>query len=327
MLEYGGYSTRRSLASLQNKEELENLFVFIRDMAEDMDEDERKEVLGVFRKNPQKLCIIPGCSAIFKQFLEVNKSESNATEKDQPQSSRANNNATSSRKSETTVSTSAADIDESVTEASVGEQLEQWLSKEADEAVVKERLSNCKKSSVSDTFSMRWTADDRRCVCNVCSQTITLPKKKMKDRVVLSISNVTRHISSYCWKKPDFELPKVSKDKRKQTSLQAFYKKPAARPTFVNPASTAIDFHASPVNTNENERAKESQDFHASPINTNENETAKEPQDANQVEISDGLDAETLGEVASKRTKLESTIDRISRQGMDSKNLHPPAGI
>ena len=42
MLEYGGYSTRRSLASLQNKEELDNLFAFIRDMVEDMDENEKR---------------------------------------------------------------------------------------------------------------------------------------------------------------------------------------------------------------------------------------------------------------------------------------------
>ena len=42
MLEYRGYSIRRSLASLQNKEEFDNLFAFIRDMAEDMDEDEKR---------------------------------------------------------------------------------------------------------------------------------------------------------------------------------------------------------------------------------------------------------------------------------------------
>ena len=45
---YAGYSTRQSIGMLQKEGEMKNMFAFIRDMAEDMDENERKELLGVF---------------------------------------------------------------------------------------------------------------------------------------------------------------------------------------------------------------------------------------------------------------------------------------
>ena len=122
MLEYGGYCTRKSLANLQTSEQLENLFSFIRDMAEDMDSAEKKDLLGVFAKNPQKLRIIPGCAGIFVQFIQ-----SNMTESECPPPSRAKGVGPSVR-SESTV-TSAGAIDESVTEYSVTDQLEQWLAK------------------------------------------------------------------------------------------------------------------------------------------------------------------------------------------------------
>ena len=35
----------------------------------DMDDDERKRILGVFKNNPQKIRILPGLEDVFEKFL------------------------------------------------------------------------------------------------------------------------------------------------------------------------------------------------------------------------------------------------------------------
>ena len=240
---YGGYSTRKSLNTLQKKEELEALFNFIREMADDMTEEERRDLLGVFNRNPQKLRIIPGCVAILEKFIEDNKSKSKEGENfllgSLSTSNSSSSGRTNSKMNVTLLNTSAGEIDDSVTEESVSDQLKEWWdSILKEDGMLAEKLVNCKKDSFADTFSMKWTGDDRKCICEICEVPLVLPKKYKKDSVVLSISNVTKHMKN-CWLKADFQLPRTNG--KRQSSLKEFFRQPP-------PIITGIDFTTDRVN-------------------------------------------------------------------------------
>ena len=290
MLIYDRYSTRESLVKLQKKEELEKLFDFIRDMADDADDEERKELLGVFHKNPQKLKILPGLVDVFNAFIENNKKGPSRNKK--CRSSSSLNVLASHKSAVSAVYTSAGEIDESVMVESVTEQLEEWLSLKIDGDVLNERLENCKKASFIETFSLRLSTEEKQCICLVCKQPLGLPKKNMKDKTKLSISNVTRHMKN-CLMRPDFQLKTTT---GKLMSMQTFLNKTQAppRPSFVNLTDNAQPAAEGTV------------------------EFLTEPGESNQVETS------------VKHAKLETMITRIaSHQDSNQcpKNLHQPAGI
>ena len=164
--------------------------VVLRDMADDADDEERKELLSVFHKNPQKLKKLVD---VFNAFIENNKKGPSRHEKRRSSSSL---NVSSSHKSAASaVYTSAGEIDKSVTVESVTEKLEEWLPLKIDGNVLNERLENCKKASFIETFSLRLSTEEKQCICLVCKQPLGLPKKNMKDKTKLSISNATRHIA------------------------------------------------------------------------------------------------------------------------------------
>lgn len=192
LVDYGGYSTRKSLLKLENPIEVENLFEFVRDMAEDIDdENERKELLGVFHKNPKKLKILPGLVDVFQAFIQNNKSE-------QMHGKKSRSHQTVSSNSERPVSTSDGEIDPSVTSSSLIEQLEKWVSCKIEENYLQEKLQNCSKENFSSTFSLN--ISKKECVCLVCERTLLMPKKISSGKTKLSISNVTRHMKN-CWLK------------------------------------------------------------------------------------------------------------------------------
>ena len=250
ILDFGGYSTRKSLESLEKEGEVEKLFEFIRDIAEDIDdEEERKELLGVFHKNPKKLKILPGLADIFQRFIANNKPEKidgRKSSSSQPVFS----------KSVPPVNKSAGDIDESVTSSSLTEQLEEWVSYKFEENHLQERLQNCLKEQFKDTFSL--DVSKKECICLCCKQTLMMPKKNYSGKIKLSITNITRHLKN-CWLDSTFLLKK-NKTTGKQMSMKMFVKKTSdsvdvvdqPRPTLVDltnepppvamNASTLVDF-------------------------------------------------------------------------------------
>ena len=250
ILDYGGYSTRKSLESLEKEGEVAKLFEFVRDISEDIDdEEERKELLGVFHKNPKKLQILPGLFEVFQSFISNNKRgkiDGRKSRSSQPVFS----------KSPPPVNTSAGDIDESVTTSSLTEQLEEWVSSKFEENHLQERLQNCLKDQFKETFSL--DVSKKECICLCCKQCLLMPKKIYAGKIKLSISNITRHMKN-CWLDSSFQLKK-NKVTGKQISMKSFIKKTSDQvdvedqlmPTFVDltndptplasNASTLVDF-------------------------------------------------------------------------------------
>lgn len=294
------------MSGLEKKEEIEKVFIFIRDMAEDMEEKEKKELLGIFFRNPQKLKILPGLEDVFKKFLEACK----------PNGQRKKSKSTPKEHLNLGKSASSGELDSSVTLESVEAQLDEWSAKNLDEAVLQERLDNCQHASLKQTFSLKWSGiDEMKCVCKICKVLLSLPKRQRNGVVKLSISNITRHMK-LCWLNPSFQLD--TKDPRKQSLLNEFFAvstEPAndtwKDTTFVNlveeedignmkpPPEGTIHFIAEKV------------------------ESGQEPPCSSK---------ET--ENGAKRIKLEKHISRISEHqeqsgntASNSKNVDQPAGI
>ena len=299
MLIFSGFLTRESLAKLEKKEELEKIFEFIRDMADDLDEGERRNLLGVFHKNPNKLKILPGLEEIFKTFLHSNKINQGREEK-------GNDSARKSLPMSSPICKSTSKVDESVTIESVVEQIEEWQLQKVPEEVLKERLKNCDRTLFVETFSMKILKNEIKCKCVVCNTPLAMPKKVQVNKTKLSISNVTRHMKK-CWLKPDFQYKKPA-----QTGIQMSIVEllsvtvPPVRPTFVDLVETERMENMEPP-------LPGTVHFEAEPVD----EPAPE-----------AIEDSGQGHNKAKRAKLETQIKRIQdTTATTSKNLHQPAGI
>ena len=94
------------------------------------------------------------------------------------------------------------------TVVSLSRQLDEWVKlKSIDKEILQKCLQLCNKEEFADSYTIKQSNDELRCVCQICYTELVLPKKVMANRVSLSISNVTRHIKN-CWLKPDFKPSK-----------------------------------------------------------------------------------------------------------------------
>jgi hypothetical protein len=62
ILKYSGYETYESIVKLKEKEELEQVFEFVKCMSDVVPDIE--EMFGIFSRNPQNTMLIPGLKVI-----------------------------------------------------------------------------------------------------------------------------------------------------------------------------------------------------------------------------------------------------------------------
>lgn len=303
ILQYCGCSTFGSLLKLEKREELNKIFDFVKEMAEDMTSEERIKILGVFKNNPQKLRILPGLEDVFTNFLKHLRKLKGLSQTDND-----SDNLLGSRKKRATKQNNK-EIDEDVTVFTVSRQLEDWVkSISIDDETLQKRLRLCSKEVFSECYTVKSSNDGLRCVCQICYSEIVLPKKTMANRVSLSISNVTRHIKN-CWLKPDFKPPQDGA----QDNFNGAQKKLASyfQPNQSNPISSPSCTEPTAVDLVEEERV----------------ENLLPPPDGCIHFHSETAECSDFRANATKRLKLENQISRISTKQSSSKNLHQPAGI
>lgn len=64
ILKYSGYETYESIIKLKEKEELEQVFEFVKSMCDVI--PDKEEMFGIFSRNPQKTMLIPGLKVIIR---------------------------------------------------------------------------------------------------------------------------------------------------------------------------------------------------------------------------------------------------------------------
>lgn len=68
ILKFSGYETYESIIKLKDKEELAQVFEFVKSMSDVV--SDKEEMFGVFSRNPQKTMLIPGLKVITFNILD-----------------------------------------------------------------------------------------------------------------------------------------------------------------------------------------------------------------------------------------------------------------
>lgn len=68
ILKFSGYETYESIIKLKDKEELAQVFEFVKSMSDVV--PDKEEMFGVFSRNPQKTMLIPGLKVITFNILD-----------------------------------------------------------------------------------------------------------------------------------------------------------------------------------------------------------------------------------------------------------------
>ena len=189
-MEFAGYTTRDAVLRLRDAKELRKMFEFAIDMS-DIIED-KQNYFGIFAKKPEKVRVLPGLEAVFKDFLHaVAASKQPARAEVIPQA------IALKRKKPSTIP---------VTCETLVDQMLQWCEKKGHDGHGKVRIEK--------------SPPNKYCFTCIYSEKIVLTVT----RNGVSLSNVQRHIKDVCWmaeKSPNPERPKKSSIIQKFFPLKA----------------------------------------------------------------------------------------------------------
>ena len=207
ILIFTGYETCESILTLSNENELNEVFGFIRETLDLIDESDKKRMLGIFEKLPQKVSLLSGLKPVLGKFIQAVRSFKYPA-KTFENVLQPKRRKISSHKSESVVRepdniTINFSVSSDRSETLKGKMLT-WLNKKP----------NCQKYAkqidfaIVDTFkftqsnsSFPYSSSSSRetnfifhyCVCRI---EIVMTKKQNGS---ILLSNAQRHISNNCW--------------------------------------------------------------------------------------------------------------------------------
>ena len=136
-MKFSGFDTRSSVIRLKNPEELNAMFQFAIEMADDLSSEERRNIFGVFHSNPKKLRMLPGLKDSFFSFIRLVEGKPAIETPLKDSSKRKLSLGSQEKDNRTTQKTAKINkiIAVKQTVADVKSRMEKWLSKNAEEEV------------------------------------------------------------------------------------------------------------------------------------------------------------------------------------------------
>ena len=187
IMEFAGYTTRDAVLRLRDAVEQRKMFDFAIEMA-DILEDKQK-YFGIFASKPEKVRVLPGLEAVFKQFLDaVAASKCPSSRREVPMHSK------SSKKEKSSIT--------SVTCETLVEQMLQWCKNKGHDGQGKIKIEKSPPNKYYFTC--------------ICKERIVLAVTKN----AVSLSNVQRHIKDVCWMA---EKPPNPKKRRQCSTIEKFF--------------------------------------------------------------------------------------------------------
>ncbi|CAB4013594.1 Hypothetical predicted protein, partial [Paramuricea clavata] len=186
IIKFSGYETIDSVLKLKSKDEIEKMFLFVKTMADIV--EEKDAMFGIFSKCPEKVMLLPGLEPVLTKFLDaVEKLKSEKSSKKIPKDS--------AKKITMTKPTSSCPP---LSVSEIHKRMLNWIHNQPE---AKEKLAQVGLKPV-DSFKITELKDSRDChyVCKVCQVKIALPTT---NKGAVSISNAQRHVTKRCWLNPN----------------------------------------------------------------------------------------------------------------------------
>lgn len=190
VLEFSGYDNYEAFLSIKDHNDLQPAFKFVKENKDLLSGDED---LGIFKKNPAKLMLLPGHIKIVDKFIENLKSHKRRS-LCEPQAKRTK--ITTKRCDETSSGNKGEVIINTLLK-----NMEIWFSSlsNAESLAALTNFSSPMETVHFDLVSspIEGLAPTPTFTCQVCKSRLTITR--CKSRGVYILSNVQRHINRNCW--------------------------------------------------------------------------------------------------------------------------------
>ena len=197
ILVYSGYETYDSIVKLNENTEMNEVFSFVKNMSDIMDEKEKEEIFGIFSKYPGKVMVLPGLKSVVSKFVDsVAKLKASSTTMITASAKEKNNKT--KRINEKRSHPSLAPPMEAI--ESLVKKLCAWIKShknfQTNFPILKGRM-NAPNLLLESTFSLAPSTSPIGVIfaCKVCKNTIVL---QVKATGSIMLSNTHRHISMRC---------------------------------------------------------------------------------------------------------------------------------